>query len=77
MSQPTDADRATGLHITQTVPGGLMPDAIAQALADERDRARAPFLRLVDELAATELNLYSDGPRVRRDVAEMIREAAR
>lgn len=33
----TDADHATGLRITQTVPGGLMADAIAQALADERD----------------------------------------
>jgi hypothetical protein len=39
VSEPTDADRAAGQRITQTVPGGLMADAIAQALADSPERA--------------------------------------
>lgn len=40
VSTPTDADRATALRITQDVPGGRMPDAIAQALADARADAQ-------------------------------------
>jgi hypothetical protein len=53
MTAPTDADRATGQRITQTVHGGLMADAIAQALADERARAVAEIRRAAGHYATS------------------------
>ena len=84
MSTPSDADRATGLRITQTVPGGLMPDTIAQALASARTdaelRAREPFLRL-GEAWERAVNVFGDQGRfeaaaLAAEVVKDIRRAA-
>lgn len=53
MSEPTEADRAKARELALLARSGvggaaLREGAIAQALADEREKARAPFLKLAD-----------------------------
>jgi hypothetical protein len=75
-ADPTDADRATARELALLARSGvggprLREDAIAQALADERERARAPFLALADQFAERE-----DAASIWSAVARLIRAAA-
>jgi hypothetical protein len=55
-ADPTDADRAAAWELVRAsyepMPDEALRDRIAAALADERERARAPFLALADKLEA-------------------------
>lgn len=58
MAEPTEADRERADDVARRILNGyLMQSAvravIAQALADERERARAPFLALAEEWSYT------------------------
>jgi hypothetical protein len=87
MPEPTDADRARALALLEKITfGGYGQDSTvemtAQALADERERARAPFLDLADFLAQPPLSERKTGRISTRtaafqDAAEMIRAQAR
>jgi hypothetical protein len=68
-ADPTDADRERAMVVlTGPVDYHIVRDKIAQALADERQRARAPFLALADQ--------YARDPIIGRAVALAIRAAA-
>jgi hypothetical protein len=81
MTQPTDADRAKArelAHLARSGVGGpaLREAVIAQALADEREKAQAPFLALADHYR--ELCMQDqDGKRraLHRSVSDRIRQA--
>jgi hypothetical protein len=77
-ADPTDADRETALRALGYHPTWDYADLglgqketaarVARALADERERARAPFLALADQ--------YAHDPLIGRAVALAIRAAA-
>jgi hypothetical protein len=77
---PTDADReaadriALGGIIDSGYGEGDLRDRIARALADERERARAPFLALADGWADQPAETV--GGRIFRHCAHEIRAAA-
>jgi hypothetical protein len=79
---PTDADReaadriALGGIIDSGYGEGDLRDRIAQALADERERARAPFLALADELTAESEHSGPAKGAVYHIAADRIRTAA-
>jgi hypothetical protein len=79
---PTDADReaadriALGGIIDSGYGEGDLRDRIARALADERERARAPFLALADELTAESEHSGPAKGAVYHIAADRIRTAA-
>jgi len=85
MTAPTGADRDKALDIIaenqhgDADPFGEIADAIAAALAEERAKARAPFLALADELdrqAGAHPLFQSEVEDFMRDAADRIRRAA-
>jgi hypothetical protein len=66
MAEPTEADRERAAEIAREV---------AAALADERERARAPFLALADDLDR-ETAFETENPREFRLIAGGYRAAA-
>jgi hypothetical protein len=80
MGEPTEADREKARELLTVSPPrtDINPywrlDMITQALADERERARAPFLALADDLDLGHPEVRAN--RAMRDAAESIRRAA-
>jgi hypothetical protein len=85
-ADPTDADRETAMRALGYHPTWDYADLglgqketaarVAQALADERERARAPFLALADELTAESEHSGPAKGAVYHIAADRIRTAA-